>query len=92
MQSEAVGLAYRTWRREWRGKGKQYVSGYACFALTPAQLTMRIDCRCPGMATERLLACHILVNHRLLPTKEAGLLRNEESSGSRGRGGQARTF
>ncbi len=25
MQSEAVSLAYRTWRREWRGKGKQYV-------------------------------------------------------------------
>ena len=25
MQAEAVGLAYRAWRREWRGKGKQYV-------------------------------------------------------------------
>ena len=25
MQSEAVSLAYRTWRREWRGKGKEYV-------------------------------------------------------------------
>ena len=25
MQSEAVSLAYRAWRREWRGKGKQYV-------------------------------------------------------------------
>ncbi|PIL34860.1 hypothetical protein GSI_02647 [Ganoderma sinense ZZ0214-1] len=27
MQSEAVSLAYRTWRREWRGKGKQYTAG-----------------------------------------------------------------
>ncbi|KAF4615614.1 hypothetical protein D9613_012895 [Agrocybe pediades] len=27
MQSEAVGFAYRSWRREWRGKGKEYTSG-----------------------------------------------------------------
>ncbi|KAI1789937.1 glycoside hydrolase [Ganoderma leucocontextum] len=27
MQSEAISLAYRTWRREWRGKGKQYTAG-----------------------------------------------------------------
>lgn len=26
MQSEAVGHAYRSWRREWRGKGKEFVS------------------------------------------------------------------
>lgn len=25
MQSEALGFAYRSWRREWRGEGKQYV-------------------------------------------------------------------
>ncbi len=29
MQSEAVSLAYRTWRREWRGRGKQFVSSRA---------------------------------------------------------------
>ncbi|EJF55724.1 glycoside hydrolase [Dichomitus squalens LYAD-421 SS1] len=27
MQSEAISLAYRSWRREWRGKGKQYTAG-----------------------------------------------------------------
>jgi hypothetical protein len=26
MQSEAVSGAYRAWRRDWKGKGKQYVS------------------------------------------------------------------
>lgn len=26
MQSEALGHAYRSWRREWRGRGKEYVS------------------------------------------------------------------
>lgn len=26
MQLEAVGYAYRMWRREWRGRGKEYVS------------------------------------------------------------------
>ena len=25
MQSEALGLAYRMWRREWRGQGEQFV-------------------------------------------------------------------
>ena len=25
MQSEALAYAYRMWRREWRGKGKEYV-------------------------------------------------------------------
>ncbi|KAE9410164.1 glycoside hydrolase [Gymnopus androsaceus JB14] len=27
MQSEAVGFAYQSWRRQWKGKGKQYTSG-----------------------------------------------------------------
>ncbi|KAI0053200.1 glycoside hydrolase family 2 protein [Auriscalpium vulgare] len=27
MQAEAVGYAYQVWRREWRGKGKQYTGG-----------------------------------------------------------------
>lgn len=26
MQSEALGWAYRAWRREWRGRGKEFVS------------------------------------------------------------------
>jgi beta-mannosidase len=26
LQSEAVSFAYRSWRREWRGAGKEYVS------------------------------------------------------------------
>ena len=64
MQSEAVSLAYRTWRREWRGKGKQFVSGYrvVCLVLV-AQLNVHADCRCLGVATERLLARHLL-GHR----------------------------
>lgn len=35
MQSEGVGHAYRSWRREWRGKGKEYVSclGLSCHWL-----------------------------------------------------------
>lgn len=26
MQAEGVGGAYRTWRREWKGEEKEYVS------------------------------------------------------------------
>ncbi|TFK38913.1 glycoside hydrolase [Crucibulum laeve] len=33
MQSEAVSLAYRVWRREWRGKGKEYTSGVVVWQL-----------------------------------------------------------
>ncbi|KAI0717520.1 glycoside hydrolase [Cerioporus squamosus] len=33
MQSEAVSLAYRTWRREWRGKGKQFTAGVLVWQL-----------------------------------------------------------
>jgi hypothetical protein len=27
MQAEALATAYRTWRRNWRGKGREYTSG-----------------------------------------------------------------
>ncbi|KIP02770.1 glycoside hydrolase family 2 protein [Phlebiopsis gigantea 11061_1 CR5-6] len=33
MQSEAVGLAYRMWRREWRGTGKQFCGGALVWQL-----------------------------------------------------------
>ncbi|KAF8580934.1 glycoside hydrolase family 2 protein [Ramaria rubella] len=32
-QSEGVGHAYRSWRREWRGKGKEYCSGVIVWQL-----------------------------------------------------------
>lgn len=27
MQAEALATAYRLWRRNWRGKGREYISG-----------------------------------------------------------------
>ncbi|KAH9891930.1 glycoside hydrolase [Cubamyces lactineus] len=33
MQSEAVSLAYRAWRREWRGRGKEYTAGALIWQL-----------------------------------------------------------
>jgi beta-mannosidase len=27
LQAEAVGYAYRSWRREWRGPGREFVRG-----------------------------------------------------------------
>ncbi|KAJ2991075.1 hypothetical protein NUW54_g8292 [Trametes sanguinea] len=33
MQSEAVGLAYRSWRREWRGKSREYTAGALVWQL-----------------------------------------------------------
>lgn len=39
MQSEAVSLAYRMWRREWRGKGKEFVSTGLPKVSPPMKLT-----------------------------------------------------
>jgi len=33
MQSEAVSYAYQVWRRQWRGKGKEYTSGVIVWQL-----------------------------------------------------------
>ncbi|QRV83983.1 beta-mannosidase [Ceratobasidium sp. AG-Ba] len=33
MQSEAVSAAYRSWRREWKGKGKQFCAGVIVWQL-----------------------------------------------------------
>ncbi|KAI0629938.1 glycoside hydrolase [Trametes polyzona] len=33
MQSEAASLAYRSWRREWRGPGKEYTAGALIWQL-----------------------------------------------------------
>ncbi|KAF9800855.1 hypothetical protein IEO21_10274 [Rhodonia placenta] len=33
MQSEAVSLAYRMWRREWRGRGKEFTAGALVWQL-----------------------------------------------------------
>ncbi|KAI0671265.1 glycoside hydrolase [Trametes maxima] len=33
MQSDAASLAYRMWRREWRGKGKEYTAGALIWQL-----------------------------------------------------------
>ncbi|KNZ80314.1 putative beta-mannosidase B [Termitomyces sp. J132] len=33
MQSEAVSYAYRSWRRAWRGRGKEYTSGVLVWQL-----------------------------------------------------------
>ncbi|PPQ66090.1 hypothetical protein CVT24_000204 [Panaeolus cyanescens] len=33
MQSEALGHAYRSWKREWRGPGKQFIAGILVWQL-----------------------------------------------------------
>ncbi|KAI0917712.1 hypothetical protein AcW2_007777 [Taiwanofungus camphoratus] len=33
MQSEAISLAFRMWRREWKGRGKEYTSGALVWQL-----------------------------------------------------------
>ncbi|KDQ51573.1 glycoside hydrolase family 2 protein [Jaapia argillacea MUCL 33604] len=33
LQSEAVGFAYRIWRRDWRGQGKEYTAGVIVWQL-----------------------------------------------------------
>lgn len=64
LQSDAVSYAYRMWRREWRGPGKQFVSLFhAVYVL--GQLLL-LDLWFNRLANKRLLACDILGYRRLL--------------------------
>lgn len=60
MQAEGVGEAYRTWRRQWKGTGREYVS------LDPLAFSHDSVRGCPRLAVERLLAGHELGACRLL--------------------------
>ncbi|KAF8148252.1 glycoside hydrolase superfamily [Crassisporium funariophilum] len=41
MQSEAVSYAYRVWRREWRGKGKEYTAGVLVWQMNDCWPVLR---------------------------------------------------
>jgi hypothetical protein len=64
LQAEAIGFAYRSWRREWRGPGKEYVSTRFLLPTQNIMLIHRsfghVDCWCFGLAVERLLARDIM--------------------------------
>ncbi|GJJ14878.1 hypothetical protein Clacol_009147 [Clathrus columnatus] len=59
MQSEGVGHAYRSWRREWRGEGKEFASVHIALCHSTKRYT--IVRGCPRMATERLLAGDLML-------------------------------
>lgn len=50
MQAEALGWAYRSWRREWRGKGKEFVRVIS--RRVSPRLMASIDRRSACLATE----------------------------------------
>jgi len=35
LQSEAVASAYRVWRRNWKGRGKEYSAGVLVWQVSP---------------------------------------------------------
>ncbi len=61
MQSEAISLAYRMWRREWRGKGKEYVCAFLIFVWTDLFINCLSVRWCSRVAAQRLLARNIVV-------------------------------
>jgi len=38
LQSEALGWAYRSWRRQWKGTGKRHVSFVVELYISPERL------------------------------------------------------
>ena len=50
MQSEALGWAYRAWRREWRGRGKEFVSTTLLVSHYERVFMAALDCWCSRVA------------------------------------------
>lgn len=41
MQAETLASAYRLWRREWRGEGKEYVGGALVWQVSEISISLR---------------------------------------------------
>ena len=83
MQAEALATAYRLWRRNWAGPGREYTAGALVWQVRRSSVA-----RCclaifffffslgnPGfLIDQRLLARDLLVHSRLLSPTEARVL------------------
>jgi hypothetical protein len=74
MQAETLAAAYRLWRRNWAGPGREYTAGALVWQVTAFRRNVVpiID----FSVDQRLLARDLLVNSRLFPPSEARLLRD----------------
>lgn len=73
MQAETLASAYRLWRRNWKGKGREYTAGALVWQVR-ASMCYQAQFGLKFAPDQRLLACDILGHCRLLPTAQTLLL------------------
>jgi hypothetical protein len=74
MQAETLAAAYRAWRRNWAGPGREYTAGALVWQVVAIRRT--VVSISDLFEDQRLLACDFLVNSRLFPSAEACLFCN----------------
>jgi hypothetical protein len=80
MQAETLAAAYRVWRRNWAGPGREYTAGALVWQVVAIWRTV---VPISDFSTDqRLLACDFLVNSRLFPSAEACLFCNRTRTSS----------
>ena len=78
MQAETLSSAYRLWRRNWKGKGKEYTAGALVWQVShmgETLLSFMYSFNKLKIA-QWLLAGNFMGNRRLFSSTETGVLRN----------------
>jgi hypothetical protein len=77
MQAEALSAAYRLWRRNWAGLGKEYTAGALVWQVGTSRRIIVPDFSLFDFPVgQRLLARDLLVNSRLFSPSEACIFRD----------------
>lgn len=77
MQAETLASAYRLWRRNWKGRGREYTAGALVWQVGDGSvLGWSLEGTNCQTADQRLLAYNFLGYSRLLHEAQACLLRH----------------
>jgi len=74
MQAEVLASAYRLWKRNWKGKGREYTAGALVWQVRSSYTLMEYLMK---FEDQRLLASNLVVNRGLLSPSQTRLFRGE---------------
>ena len=74
MQAETLACAYRLWKRNWKGKGREYTAGALVWQVSPSYTLMEYPVT---LEDQRLLASHLVVDRGLLSPSQTRLFRGK---------------
>jgi hypothetical protein len=77
MQAETLATAYRFWKRNWKGKGREYTAGALVWQVSMIQAFSFESMECPlTLEDQRLLASNVMVHRGLLSPSQTCLFRH----------------